>query len=455
MIDLPNVPVPAPIPTITPTEDQQVALDKIEVWSQEPGAELALTGYAGTGKTSIMRLTSKFVDPRTISWTAMTGKAATRLRAAAGVEATTLHSVFYDPPGEGKLCQECRDKMAAGDYLAICKKCFANKERTLSFDTIKDPPNLKLVVDEASMMTPSVYRDIQVWRSMGVSVLYVGDGYQLPPVMSKEEEKEHGKDFTVFAQVPGPTLTRVMRNGDDILDAATMLRTQGRLPMESRGGYEIRRTGTCDKDAIASYLEDRDDHILITWTNQTRMLANLEIRRRLGIHDRQPQPGEPILIRRNGPGGVVLNGEIYRVATIDPGPKLGIVPTVQITTECGKPIFAHALTWDGSMPYIKDYDAWKSYKAAVRRLAQDKYGRERGVVHEPLPITYGYVLTAHAAQGGEARRVTVFLPRRDTQVSYWTQSTPLPDGTKAMFSARFLYTSLTRAKQRASILLGT
>lgn len=444
-----------PAPTFVPNSDQVTALEEIEKWSIEPGAELSLTGPAGTGKTTVLREALKFLAAEGVAWSAMTGKAATRMRQAAGVPATTLHSVFYEPPGQGQLCKECKDKMASGDYLAICAKCFANKDRGPTFDTIKDPDATSLVIDESSMMTPSIYRDIQVWRSMGVRVLYVGDGYQLPPVLSKEEEKEHGKDFTIFSKVQGPTLNQVMRNGDDILDAATMLRTQGRLPMESRGGYEIRRSSSVDKDAIAAYLEDDNDHVLITWTNRTRMLANIAIRRHYGITNPQPQPGEPILVRRNGPGGVVLNGEVYRVATIDPGPRLGIVPTVNITTECGKAIFAHAYTWDGAPPYIKDYDSWKSYKAAVRRLAQDKSGRDRGNASEPIPITYGYVLTAHAAQGSEARRVTVFLPRQDTQVSYWTQATPLPDGKKAPFSARFLYTALTRAKERATILLGT
>jgi hypothetical protein len=274
-------------------------------------------------------------------------------------------------------------------------------------------------------------------------------------VLSKEEEKQFGKnDYSVLGKVPGSVLRQVMRNGDDILDVATLLRSEFRLSTESRGSYEFKRIPNVEREAIAVYLEDPDDHLLITWTNKTRMSVNLAIRRHYGFTGIRPEPGEPIIVRKNNLSSGVLNGEVYTISTIDEGPQLGLVPTVRIVTECGKSIFAHALTWDGQMPYLQNYDDWKSYKAACRRLGQDAYGRERGPAIEPIPVTYGHVYTAHLCQGSEARRVTVFMPQRDTAVSHWRSATALPHGGTAVFGARFLYTSITRAKQRVSVLMG-
>ena len=74
---------------------------------------------------------------------------------------------------------------------------------------------------------------------------------------------------------------------------------------------------------------------------------------------------------------------------------------------------------------------------------------------EPTPVTWGYVLTAHTAHGSEARRATVFLPRDDERSRFFRKETTLPSGQKAPFSARFVYTAMTRAKTLSMMVLGT
>lgn len=429
MIDVDDLPedldgLVAPPLSFVPNAGQRIALDRIERLLTTGSARAeGLTGPAGTGKTTVLQAIKPLVTARPHSigaiWTAMTGKAATRMRDAAGVPATTLHAVLYEPPE-------------------------SSKGRELKFGTIRDPEGDVLVIDEASMVTPQIAADIGVWIKHGVRVLYVGDGFQLPPILSKEEEKKYGKgDYSIFGAVPTVGLTQVMRNGDDILDAATMLRTKHNLPtgVSPNGSYELLRVSSPSATAIERYLEDPEDHALITWVNTTRMAANLEIRRRLGISDPQPQPGEPILVCRNGRD--VLNGEIYEIAEMTPGIRLASVPTWMIRTKCHKFIFAAGHDWSGNAPYFPDYDEWKAYRREINEAR----------VSEPIPITYGHVLTAHKAQGSEYRRVTVFLPRRDHTLSHFRANTTLPDGSRATFGTRWLYTALSRARSRVSILM--
>lgn len=430
---------------ITPNADQAKALERIAQWAASGGEdfeaeadELALTGPAGTGKTSVLRL-AKAALPSTTMYAAMTGKAASRMKEAAGIEATTLHRVLFEPPGEAKA-----DKKGRVD---------------LNFGATREPEGTALVVDESSMITPSIYKALQFWRSeYGVKVLYVGDSFQLPPVLSKEEEKElrekrTGLDYSVFGIAECVRLEKVMRNGDAILDAATMLRRNGRLPDKNRGGFALTRIPNVTEAAIAAYLADPDDHMLITWMNRTRMEANHRIRRQLGIMDIMPQPGEPILVCKNQFGGAVLNGEVYTIAEVNESLKLGPVQTINITTTCGKSIRAPAHPpadptkghmFDGTMPYIEDYSDWKRYRREIQEMR----------IGEPTPITYGHVLTAHKAQGSQARRVTVFLPRADTASKYFQTPTVLPGGGTAAFGTRFLYTALTRAVSQCELMMG-
>lgn len=421
---------------------QQSALETIIEWLGLPKhtqMRLALTGPAGSGKTVLLRRVRDHAAAHgmQIMWAAMTGKAASRVNEAVGVPCTTLHRLLYGPPQVDE------------------------KNGVIKFETLRRPPyESALVIDESSMITPQVYKDLNRWvTEFAVRILFVGDGFQLPPVISEGKRKggDDPPDYSVFSEVGGPALTEVMRNGDSILEAATMLRQHGRLPTKSapRPGYELRSVKDPLIAAVETYLDDMDDHALITWTNRARMTANQIIRARLGVEGERPQPGEPILIRRNQVwnDSVVLNGEVYTVGTIEPGDWMGPVPTVHIVTTCGRAIFAHAYSWSGDAPYLADKDEWKLYRRAIDDNIRKLYMGGMSHAPEPIPVTYGHVLTCHAAQGSEFRRATVFLPKLDHRSSHFRKPTVLPDGTKVPFGVRFLYTALTRAKERATLIV--
>jgi ATP-dependent exoDNAse (exonuclease V) alpha subunit len=97
---------------------------------------------------------------------------------------------------------------------------------------------------------------------------------------------------------------------------------------------------------------------------------------------------------------------------------------------------------DGGLPNIKD---WKEY------MAHFKISR----LPDPIPVTYGYVSTAHKAQGSEYRRVTIFLAAEDLVNDHFRKDTVLPNGKIMSFATRWLYTSLTRSKQKVSLILGS
>lgn len=407
------------------TPEQKQAIDRIREWAEgtRHGLVLSLSGAAGTGKTTVLGAVKPFLQGKQVAWTAMTGKAALRMHELVGVDATTLHAALYERPTQGSKGQ-------------------------LYFNKIRKPECRYLVIDEASMMPPKIYQDLQSWIMQGVRILFVGDGYQLPPVMTYQEIKEYGKDFSIFREVTGPFLTKVMRSGDDIIKVATQLREENQVPKHNIGGYSIRRSAQPGMDAVNDFLEDNDDHILITWRNQMRMQANKLIRTRLGMHGLLPNKGEPVLICKNGNGGEVLNGEIHWADTFSSGLKFGKVETKWFRTDLGVQILASTQgktePMDGFFPDMEK-EEWKEY------MREYKISR----MPEPIPVTYGYVSTAHKAQGSEFGRVTVFLASYDLTNDHFRASTTLPNGEEMPFATRWLYTSLTRAKHRVSLILGS
>lgn len=398
--------------------EQLDAIEKIKAWTVKFGGSFfTLTGAAGTGKTSILS-EIKSVFPGQVAWTAMTGKAALRLSQLVGVTASTLHKVLYEKP----------DQLSNGD---------------LEFNKIAKPECEYLVIDEASMMSPKIYQDLQTWVYRGIKILCVGDGYQLPPVMSAKEIQSFGEDFSIFREVKGPALMKVMRSDDDIIRIATMLREKNRVPHQNEGAFEFVRDSDPGNRVVEEYLKDRDDHLLVTWRNQLRMSVNREIRRRLGYKSPLPEAGEPVLMCKNGQQ--ILNGETHIADSFRMGPEIGDLETKWMVTSEKRLVLVTVKGrqefMDGINPDIKD---WR------------QYGRDRGNQNlpEPIPITYGYVSTAHKAQGSEFRRVSVFLSGSDLRNEHFRATTKLPNGDEMPFATRFLYTSLTRAKKRVSLILG-
>jgi exodeoxyribonuclease-5 len=399
-------------------QEQEVAINRIAHWAKSPlGYVLSLQGVAGSGKTTLTKYLTNIL-PKETMWAATTGKAAHRLSQLAGVSAYTLHSRIYRPPFQN------------GKYL--------------NFTMMKEPTSEMLVCDEASLISPQIWEDLDDWLRKGVKILFIGDGYQLPPVMTYQEVKKYGNDFTIFDKVHGPMLNQVMRNGDGVIDVVSKMREDRCIPTVGNHAVKIQNVPYPGLAAVKDYLEDPDDHVVITWTNKMRMQGNQQIRKSRKHLEQMPMHGEPVILCKNGQER--LNGEVVYVDKIKDGPTLSEVKTKWLHTLDGQEILINVegkdQPMDGFMPEIND---WKLYH----------WIRGRNNLPEPLPITYGYVYTFDKIQGNQARRVTVYLGERDLQNDNFNKDTLLPDGSKMPFSIRALYTGLSRAQNQLTLYLGT
>ena len=193
-------------------DQQKSALYELEKFIEDGGTEITLSGYAGTGKSTIIGIFSKWLNNRigrgNIVYTAPTHRANVITKQNnPNANVYTLSALFGFTPDTDIAMEQ--------GSLDLRELEFRAKNQ------MKYEPGQLIIIDEASMVQDGLYEYIQeiVAKHSG-SVIYVGDSAQLRPVKSDHISKVFTSDG-----VPQITLTKVERTGDNpILKEATRLR---------------------------------------------------------------------------------------------------------------------------------------------------------------------------------------------------------------------------------------
>lgn len=197
--------------SITLNSCQQSAVGDFIKFLMNPNqSEIVLSGFAGTGKTTLVSyildnldkyqkaakaLGNTMVIPHEIAITATTRKAATVVAESLGLEAKTIHS-----------------------YLGLTIK---NNYKTGENDLVLRPDaspkhNCLIFIDEASYINSKLLTYIRNLTT-GCKVVFMGDPCQLLPQNSHSSPVFDGK-------IPTSKLTTVMRNGGAIAALAAQYR---------------------------------------------------------------------------------------------------------------------------------------------------------------------------------------------------------------------------------------
>lgn len=243
------------------TERQRWALYQIVSGIREKNLmEQSLGGYAGTGKTSLIKYLTKFFPNFAVA--AYTGKAANVLRKK-GIPASTIHSRIYKPFFDNGV---------------------------VYFDLNPDVGCDGFIIDEASMVSQDIYDDL---KTFGLPMVFVGDHGQLEPVDSKLN----------LMQSPDYTLEEIHRNAGDIAKFAEHLR----MGYSSRGfrgtegtvqfipGRSIKEETLCEVSQV------------ICAFNKTRVSNNNQIRKALG-YEGVLNVGERVMCLKNNRKAGLFNG---------------------------------------------------------------------------------------------------------------------------------------------------
>ena len=368
---------------------QDDALKAVARWLKDGRQPLfRLFGYAGTGKTTLARHFAEHVDGD-VQFAAFTGKAAQVLRSKGASNARTIHSLIYRPRGEETVEDETTGKTSIAPTFSLNRQSPVARAKLI-------------VVDECSMVDEQLGRDLM---SFGTPILVLGDPGQLPPIS--------GGGFFTDAE-PDILLTEIHRQARDnpIIAMALDVREGRELMYGDYGTAQI-----IGKDEVTQELVLEADQVLVG-INRTRRRYNQRLRELKGFEGLLPQAGDKLVCLRNDPAKGLLNGSLWKVMTasretVKPGINLLVTP------EDDDP--------DRGAAKIKLLKAaFEDPTAEIPWQTKKRYD----------DFDFGYALTVHKAQGSQWDNVVLF------DESYAFKDT----------RARWLYTAITRAAERLTIV---
>lgn len=253
------------------TDEQALAVDAFADVHAGRRRRLTLGGFAGTGKTTVIRAIVERYGTRGLAVCAPTGKAAHVLRSKGVDGACTLHSLIYTPRG-------------------------TNEKGEVVFARTRGEVPRVAIVDEASLLSVQLVRDLE---KLVRNVLYVGDHGQLEPV-GDDPGLMHDPDIRLEA-------IHRQAEGSPIIAFAHHVR-RGYKPDSFGDAARVQRGWTAD-------LADFD--VVLVGFNDSRRKVNAWVREQRGFGGKLPQVGEQIICLRNSSDHEVWNGMTATVRTID------------------------------------------------------------------------------------------------------------------------------------------
>lgn len=419
-----------------PNAQQIDALNEMDRFMKSNETSMTLSGYAGTGKTSLMEMIAKKGQKqnRPVMFCATTNKAAAVLNdrvSKAGFKASTLNKVF-------------------GINVEVDSSKTYNARNLVN--VLKDVdimPGTTIIIDEASMINEENYKILNdIAKEHRLKIIYVGDEAQLAPVNEDKISK-------VFRNGEGKVirLTQVERTDDNaILKEATAIRNGE--PLSKVSSFNSKGEGVAyispqHQDAINEVIDKYVKGLkqnpnyfrILAYTNKAVTAYNNQVRELLGYDSPIPHVGEPMTGYANWgyewrtKSYRFINSESYKVTQV------GRPTTVQTRLDNDTPVVMRAvpITLEDSLGNVDTFNFMDIKNNTQNRqsamiLANEKkrlwnearraYGREaKAAVYAKInaidsflfvndniednshnllqakTIDFGYALTIHKSQG--------------------------------------------------------
>ena len=452
------------------TQQQNNVFNKIKAFLDSDASVFILRGYAGTGKTTMVRTVADYIAQyQDVRLMAPTGRAARVLSKKSGHVAVTIHKAIYN---RAHVVSKDVSDVAASEYKLVFPIC-------------TEDHRIVTIVDEASMVcsrkmesellvfgTDNLLEDLLTFvrPSFGGKIIFVGDPAQLPPVgesvsnaLRKEFFEERG--LKVYEE----ELTEVLRQKGEslILKNAMMIRDLLQSEQRNRLVFAEKENdveSVRPDNFLKKYLEYRKqspvhDSVIICFSNKSAARYNKEIRLSLYGGDVPIREGDVLLITQNNYRLGRMNGEFVPVLSVgariqqsapvyiqEGGEKKRVTielnfVQVTVTDGMGNPMQCMLLedllasdnatiTIDESRAlYInfcmRNHMLKPGTEAFTEALLSDSF-------YNAIRAKYGYAVTGHKCQGGEWGKVFVD----------YTGRTGLSDD-----CLRWAYTATTRAQK--------
>lgn len=418
---------------MTLTPDQQVAANTIQSWAEnrifkgEDDYFITLSGYAGTGKTTVMNIILQNLRHKKVVVSAPTHKAKKVIAKSTNRPAETIQKLLG-----------LRPNVEIEDFNPNKPIFMQLAEETIQYYQI-------LVIDEASMLNSAII-DLIYEKAVKhkVKVIFMGDKYQLPPVNEKISKVFLLTNIvnleTIVRQSnsnPNQKLIEIARNDvrdetDNIMQYITDIKIDIN---EDEGFKRLEKTefynATVEKYYDAEYNQNPDIVKTIAWTNKTVKVLNRYIRSKIIESNELIEVGDILM------GYKSITKEIktppYYIPIIENSADY-IVTQVRIIDnvilgvklkgysvefkDCSLPVFI--LHPDSYEDFIKEYNTRLNIGKTQRRWKQfydfkdpiclfEDIIDEHGSLVASKDLDYGYAITVHKSQGSTYENVSILL----------------------------------------------
>ena len=446
-----------------------------------------LKGYAGTGKTTLMRFLIRelAIQHKAYRLLASTGRAAKVLANLSGHngDTSTIHSMIYSFNG---LNQEYDEKAAQQP------KADKNGQLFLVFEPVRlkedSMPETVYIIDEASMVSDVETKDItqakfgdgrllkellEYDKRSGSKFIFVGDPCQLPPIeeyYSPALMKDYFRE-TFGMEAQEAQLTEIMRQkgSNSIIDASSKIRSMYNSAPNNAGAYGTQKLwGSFPfrqyKDIqLHVNLETLTNHyvetikrkgmnsaVCICRSNSACNTLSHSIRTKLGFAEGRVQVGDLLMVVQNNLPTGLMNGDMVTVEEISERfnthghlsfreikVKELFTGKTYTTLYIEEILYQARPNLDSAQQQVLFIDFIMRMKAkGITQRNKDAFNK--AMFNDPylnaLRCVFGYAITCHKSQGGEWEDVYVHVPRNITL-----------NPTKETY--QWIYTAMTRAKQ--------
>lgn len=415
----------------SPTEDQSEALMKMAAFISDDKNDVIflMTGYAGTGKTSVISSVVKTLDllrMRSVLL-APTGRAAKVLSSYSGRQAFTIHKKIY---------RQRSSKDGMGSF---------SLDRNLHHDTF-------FIVDEASMVSNTsgdsslfgsgrLLDDLieYVYSGTACRLIIVGDTAQLPPVGSVVSP---ALDPLTLGEYGFNLITCELRQVVRQSETSGVLMNATRIRLQVEDSHLVHPSVDClnfnDVSRISGeeLIEEisaaygtcgLEGTIIVVNSNKQANKYNQGIRNRIFFREEEISPGDMVMVVKNNyfimgeeddGTGFIANGDIAEVRKIRkyeerygfhfadmtlkfPDYNLELESKVMIDVlHLDTPALPSERNRELFQNVLSDYIHIKTRRKQFEAVRNDPF-------FNALQIKFAYAVTCHKAQGGQWERVFI------------------------------------------------
>ena len=431
---------------MTLTPQQQQVLDDIKKFLDSDISVFILKGYAGTGKTTMIRTIIGEIKNRDKEPILMapTGRAARVLETKNSWEASTIHRCIYE-------LDTIETKEGSDDIRFIFP--LKNLE-----DRAKDHI---CIIDESSMIgtrevenelfefgTGSLLKDLLTFvaPNRGGKIIFVGDPMQLPPVGDNVSNALDEKFFEgIGIKTMVAELTDVVRQGAGSAILSNAMKVRALIESQQRNNLVFDRNEdevidmegyNMPSQLLTLYPKPEiGQSVIITFSNRQARDYNYAVRELLYPNQNQIVVGDILQVVSNNYKLDVMNGDFVKITAINGDTEYQSAPVyiniggeriqhkitlafrnvrIRLDNEHELPCKIIESMLDDSDPNLNFAQIQALYINFCMRYPQLKRGSQlfkeylkADPYFNALRVKYGYAITGHKSQGGEWNTVFV------------------------------------------------